>query len=243
MTMKLRAGWSPLSPAPLMLWVLPTTGKCFLVGVYGCGVCVCMSLCVYVCDWVLCVLCVCVALCACVWLCHCVCMCHCVCVWCVMSPCVWLCVCVVTVVSYLCVHVLNRAGSKVLFSRALVVVQTAVYLTGYSDYLTSLHEPFHHIINVTPVEKIWCDHWGIFFTCQVKWWRLADRVSNPRRSSNVPRTWSQRSASLSTSTLLAQTVCLKVSEQCSLFYTGWWGWRWVNNAHCIHTAWCFKVSE
>ena len=58
------------------------------------------------------------------------------------------------VVSYLWVHVLDREGSKVLSGRALAVVQTAVYLIGYSDYLTSFHEPFCHIIDVTPVEKI-----------------------------------------------------------------------------------------
>ena len=50
--------------------------------------------------------------------------------------------------------VLDREGSKVLSGRALVVVQSAVYLTGYNDYLTSLHGHFHHIIDVTPVEKI-----------------------------------------------------------------------------------------
>ena len=36
-----------------------------------------------------------------------------------------------------CVHVLGGEGSWVFASTALVVIQTAMYLTGYSDYLTS----------------------------------------------------------------------------------------------------------
>ena len=36
-----------------------------------------------------------------------------------------------------CVFVLNREGSCVFASRALVVVWTAVYLTAYSDCLTA----------------------------------------------------------------------------------------------------------
>ena len=44
------------------------------------------------------------------------------------------CVCV-------CVCVVDREVSRVFASRALVTVQTAVYLTGYSDCLTDFSEP------------------------------------------------------------------------------------------------------
>ena len=47
-----------------------------------------------------------------------------------MCVCVHVCVCVCACVP---VHVLDKEGSRVVASRALVVVQTAVYLTGYSD--------------------------------------------------------------------------------------------------------------
>ena len=35
----------------------------------------------------------------------------------------------------------GRGGGRALGSRTLVVVQMAMYLTGYSDHLTSFHEP------------------------------------------------------------------------------------------------------
>ena len=38
--------------------------------------------------------------------------------------------------------VLDREGSRVFVSAALVVVLTVMYLTSYSDYLASFHEPF-----------------------------------------------------------------------------------------------------
>ena len=60
------------------------------------------------------------------YMCMCVCMCVCVC------ACV--CVCV-------CVCVLDRKESKVVTNRALVVAQTAAYLTTYIDCLTSFCEP------------------------------------------------------------------------------------------------------
>ena len=94
MTMKLRAGWSPLSPAPLMLWVLPTTGKCFLVGVCGwmgvVCVCACHCVCVCVTGFFVCYVCalLCVHVFDCVTVCVCVIVCVCDCVWCVMSLCV-----------------------------------------------------------------------------------------------------------------------------------------------------------
>ena len=41
-----------------------------------------------------------------------------------------------------CVCILDREGSRVFASGALVaVVQMVVYLTGYSDCLTGFHEP------------------------------------------------------------------------------------------------------
>ena len=47
--------------------------------------------------------------------------------------------------------VLGREGSWVFAGGALVVVWTAMYLTGYStDDLVSVN-PFHHLIDVTPV--------------------------------------------------------------------------------------------
>ena len=41
----------------------------------------------------------------------------------------------------MCVCVLDREGSWAFASRALAVVFTAVYLTGYSDCLTGFHKP------------------------------------------------------------------------------------------------------
>ena len=55
-----------------------------------------------------------------------------------------MCVCVracVRVCVRACVCILNREGSRVFVSTALVGVQTAMYLTGYSDYVTSFREP------------------------------------------------------------------------------------------------------
>ena len=40
---------------------------------------------------------------------------------------------------YVCV--LDRKGNRVFASRTLLVVRTAVYLTGYSDWLTGFWEP------------------------------------------------------------------------------------------------------
>ena len=40
-----------------------------------------------------------------------------------------------------CVCILGREGCCVFASKALVVVWMAMYLTSYSDYLTSYHEP------------------------------------------------------------------------------------------------------
>ena len=57
---------------------------------------------------------------------------------------------------YVCVfvrvYVLGRERSWVFASTSLVVVWTAMYLTGYSDYLTGFHH-FQHLIDVTPVLK------------------------------------------------------------------------------------------
>ena len=56
--------------------------------------------------------------------------------------CVCVCVCVcVRVCVRACMCVLDRDGSWVFASKALEVVWTAVYLTSYSDYLTSYCEP------------------------------------------------------------------------------------------------------
>ena len=41
-----------------------------------------------------------------------------------------------------CVCVPDREGSRVFVSAALVVVLMVMYLTSYSDYLASFHEPF-----------------------------------------------------------------------------------------------------
>ena len=43
------------------------------------------------------------------------------------------CVCGAFAHVHACVCVLDRKGSRVVARRALVVVQTSVYLTGYSD--------------------------------------------------------------------------------------------------------------
>ena len=66
--------------------------------------------------------CVCVCVCVCVYVCVCVCVCVCMCV------CVRACVCA------------KRKGSRLTAARALVAVQTAVCLTGYSDRLTSFRQ-------------------------------------------------------------------------------------------------------
>ena len=52
-----------------------------------------------------------------------------------------------------CVRPRELDGERigVVTSRALAAVQTAVYVTGYSDCLTGFHEPPCHLINVTPV--------------------------------------------------------------------------------------------
>ena len=59
-----------------------------------------------------------------------------------------MCVCV-CVCARACI--LGREGSWVFAGAALVVAWTAMYLTGYSpDDLVSVN-PFHHLIDVTPV--------------------------------------------------------------------------------------------
>ena len=52
-------------------------------------------------------------------------------------------VCLHMYVCYQCMCVLDRERSLVFSSAALVVIQTAMYLTSYTynDYLTGLHEP------------------------------------------------------------------------------------------------------
>ena len=60
---------------------------------------------------------------------------------CVHVCCVHVCVCVYT---HVCV--LDREGRWVVASRALVVVvQTAIYLTGYSDCATSFHAGLENV--------------------------------------------------------------------------------------------------
>ena len=41
----------------------------------------------------------------------------------------------------MCAHALNREVSRIFASTTLAVVWMAMYLTDYSDYLTSLREP------------------------------------------------------------------------------------------------------
>ena len=234
----------------LCVWVCVWRG--FVCVCHWVHVTLCVCDCVHVCDCA--TLCVYVSLCVCVWCVMSVCVSKCVCVWslwCHMCVCVskyvhvWLSVCVVTVVSYLwlCVLVLDREGSKVLSGRALVVVQLAVYLTGYNDYLTSLHEHFHHIIDVTPVEKIWPDHWGLFFY-------LPGEVVEISRQGVKSKAIVERPPDMKPAFCFFEYVYFARPDSVFegewtvlIVYTGWWGWRWVNSAHCIHTAWCLKVSE
>ena len=61
-------------------------------------------------------------------------MCVCMCVPVCVCVCVYVCVCM-----HMCV--LAREWNWVLASIALVVVSMSVWLTGYSDYLTSLYQP------------------------------------------------------------------------------------------------------
>ena len=86
----------------------------------------------------------CVACCVCtVCVCACVCVCVCVCVYMCVHACIHVCVymCV-----YMCVCTCVRCvfytvkGAKVVAIRAFVSVQTAVYLTGYSDCLTGVSD-------------------------------------------------------------------------------------------------------
>ena len=61
-----------------------------------------------------------------------------------ICACVCVCVCVhacVCVRAHVCVCVLDRKESRVVTSRALVIAQTATYLTSYSDCLTGFCEP------------------------------------------------------------------------------------------------------
>ena len=71
-----------------------------------------------------------------VYVCVCVCVCACV------PACVCACV---------CACVLDGEGNRVLGSRAVVVVQMAVYLTSYNSHLPSFCEHFCHLIDVTLV--------------------------------------------------------------------------------------------
>ena len=60
-----------------------------------------------------------------------------------MQMCVCLCACVCACVRACvraCVHVLDGEGRRVFASSAQIVL-TAVYLTGYSDYLIGFREP------------------------------------------------------------------------------------------------------
>ena len=107
-------------------------------------VCVCML--VFVSEWVNVVyMCVCACVCWCLWvsewmLCTCVCVCVC------MRACVYVGVCewvnVVYVCVCVCVCVLNGEGSCV-FASTAPAVWMAMSMTGYSDQLTSFHEPVH----------------------------------------------------------------------------------------------------
>ena len=61
-----------------------------------------------------------------------------------VSVCVCVCVCVYVCVCMhvcMCACVLDRDGSRVFASRALIVAQMTAYLTVYSDYLTGFREP------------------------------------------------------------------------------------------------------
>ena len=40
-----------------------------------------------------------------------------------------------------CVRVLDREGSRVVARTSLAIVQTVIYLTGYSDRLTGFRDP------------------------------------------------------------------------------------------------------
>ena len=51
------------------------------------------------------------------------------------------------------VCVLDRQGNWVFACTALVIVWTAVYLTGYSDYVTDSVSHFRHLLDVTLVSK------------------------------------------------------------------------------------------
>ena len=72
----------------------------------------------------------------------------CVCVRACMHACMFVCVHLhVCMCVCVCVCVLDVEESRAFTSRALVTVQTAVYLTGYSDCLNHSH----HLINITLV--------------------------------------------------------------------------------------------
>ena len=106
--------------------VVSTSDLAITSGLVSC--CVCVYVCMYACMPVYMRVCVCVCacmpvhmhvcVCACLYTCMCVCVCACV-------P----------------VHVLDTEGSRVVARRALVVVETAVYVTGFSDCQIGFCEP------------------------------------------------------------------------------------------------------
>ena len=66
-----------------------------------------------------------------------------------------------------CVCILGREGCWVFASKALVVVWTVMYLTSYSDYLTSYHEPLplYNCNGWLDVKhQVTCLPWTIFTT-------------------------------------------------------------------------------
>ena len=125
-------------PACLCVCVCVYVFECVCVRVHACvRTCVCMCVCVCV-HMPACVCtCVCVHVCVCV--CVCVCMHVCVCV------CMYVCVCVHACTRvHACMHVCvcSRQEMQLVFaSIALVVALMTMWLTSYSDYLTSFQEP------------------------------------------------------------------------------------------------------
>ena len=83
----------------------------------------------------------------------------------VLVGCVCVCACVF---ACMCarVCVLDREGSMVVVSRALVVIQTAMYRTGYGDCLTGFLEPLSTSKKCdtvyrydTGLKNVYCNHW------------------------------------------------------------------------------------
>ena len=112
------------------------------VCVHICGLCVCVWGGVAAVD-----VCVCGVYVVCMW---CVCGVYVVCMWCVCGVyVVCMCVCVCGVCVW-CVWFVDGGNIRMFAKRALVV-QMAVYLTSYSDCLTSFHQPLLTLIDVAPV--------------------------------------------------------------------------------------------